>query len=127
MQAELHRVNRVATPTAEDIHQVCEARSWIEAALTARCAELPTPELLAELKQSIKQADAALKADDLFRYGEAVRRFSDAIVEASENPYAQAFLERLRNVLTLIAHISRQMPGRPERSVQHRAPSDLPG
>ncbi len=122
VQAELHRVNRVATPSADDIHQACEARSWIESALTASCAEHPTAELLAELERSIDEADAALDEDDAERYGEAVRRFSDAIVAASENRYAQDFLERLRNVLTLIAHISREMPGRRTRSVEeHRA------
>jgi DNA-binding GntR family transcriptional regulator len=122
VQAELHRVNRVATPSAQDIHQACEARCWIESSLTASCAENPTDRLLADLERSINEADAALRDDDAERYGEAVRQFSDTLVAASENRYAQEFLDRLRNVLTLIAHISREVPGRRTRSVEeHRA------
>jgi DNA-binding GntR family transcriptional regulator len=122
VQAELHHVNRVATPTADDIHQACEARGWIEAALAARCAANPQAELLRKLAASIQEADAALAADDSVRYGEAVRRFSGVILDAVENRYAHDFLDRLYNVLTLIAHISREVPGRRERSVEeHRA------
>jgi DNA-binding GntR family transcriptional regulator len=122
VEAELRCVNRVATPTEESIRQACEARAWIEAALAAQCAVDPSPELLEELAESINRAQAALDADDEFAYGEAVRAYSDAIVVASENRYAEEFLERLRNVLTLIAHISREVPGRRIRSVEeHRA------
>ncbi len=122
VQAELHRINRVATPTAQDIRQACEARAWIEAAVTARCAEDPSDELLQTLERSIELAAAALDRDDWRSYGDAVRGFSDALVTASENRYAQDFLDRLRNVLTLIAHVSREVPGRRRRSVdEHRA------
>jgi DNA-binding GntR family transcriptional regulator len=122
VEAELRCVNRVATPTEESIRHACEARAWIEAALAAQCAVDPSPELLKELLDSINRAQAALDADDEFAYGEAVRAYSDAIVVASENRYAQEFLERLRNVLTLIAHISREVAGRRTRSVEeHRA------
>jgi DNA-binding GntR family transcriptional regulator len=120
--AELHRVNRVATPTAEDIRQACEARMWIESALAACSAENPSDELLETLARSIEEADEALASSDPARYGEAVRQFSDAIVAASENHYAQDFLERLRNVLALIAHMSREVQGRQSRSIdEHRA------
>jgi DNA-binding GntR family transcriptional regulator len=122
VRAELHRINRVTTPTAQDIRQACEARAWIEAAVTARCAEDPSEELLQALEHSIEQASAALDKDDWRSYGDAVRGFSDALVIASENRYAQDFLDRLRNVLTLIAHVSREVPGRRKRSLdEHRA------
>lgn len=121
VEAELHRINRVATPTAENIRQACEARAWIESALTAQCAEQATPELLAQLTASIDRASEALDAGDERAYGDAVREFSEAIVTAAENHYARDFLERLRNVLTLIAHMSREVPGRKQRSIEeHR-------
>jgi DNA-binding GntR family transcriptional regulator len=122
VEAKLHHMTRVATPTADDIRRASEVRAWIECALVARCALDPAPSLLRELQDSIAQSDAALSADSDEGYGEAVRRFSDVIVEASENTYAREFLSRLQNVLTLIAHISRETPGRRERSiVEHRA------
>jgi len=121
VEAELRCVNRVATPTEASIRQACEARVWIEAALAAHCALDPSAKLLAALSESIDRAQAALDADDDLAYGEAVRAYSDAIVLASENRYAQEFLERLRNVLTLIAHISREVPGRRVRSVEEHS------
>jgi DNA-binding GntR family transcriptional regulator len=122
VDASMHRVNRVATPSAERIRQAFEVRSWLESALTARAAEAPSAALLRELKASIDQARAALAADDTDGYVQAVRRFSDVIVSAGGNDYAEEVLERLRNVLTLIAHISRETAGRRERSIaEHEA------
>jgi DNA-binding GntR family transcriptional regulator len=122
VEAPLHHVNRVATPTVVDIREACEVRAWIECALAARSAEAPSKELLRELAASIEQADEALAADDSVAYGKAVRRFSDLIAAEVGNSYAEEVLDRLRNVLTLIAHIARETPGRQERSVdEHRA------
>lgn len=117
VEAALHRVNRVATPTAADIRAACEVRTWIECALAARCAAERSPELLAELEASIGAAREALDRDDVDGYVDAVRRFSDLIVEHSNNRYAEEALERLRNVLSLIAHIARKTEGRRQRSI----------
>jgi DNA-binding GntR family transcriptional regulator len=122
VDSTLHRMNRVSTPTASGIRQACEVRSWIESALAARCAEAPSADLLRQLKGSIDDAAAALKADDTTAYGEAIRRFSDILITAAENVYAEEILDRLRTVLTLIAHMSRETPGRRQRSIdEHRA------
>jgi DNA-binding GntR family transcriptional regulator len=121
VDSPLHRVNRVATPTPTDIRQACEVRTWIESALAARCAQNPSLRLLRDLERSIQEASQALEAGDAGAYGRAVRRFSDVIVAAAENRYATEALERLRNVLILIAHIARETPGRRERSIEeHR-------
>jgi DNA-binding GntR family transcriptional regulator len=121
VDSPLHRVNRVATPTPDDIQQACEVRTWIEAELAARCAETPTPELLSELQASIDDTARALQDGDSRAYGRAIRTFSDVIAGAACNRYAVEALDRLRNVLILIAHISRETPGRMERSLQeHR-------
>jgi DNA-binding GntR family transcriptional regulator len=121
VDSPLHRVNRVATPTPTDIRQACEVRTWIESALAARCAQDPSRRLLSELERSIEEASQALEAGDAGAYGRAVRRFSDVIVAAAENRYATEALDRLRNVLILIAHIARETPGRRERSIdEHR-------
>jgi DNA-binding GntR family transcriptional regulator len=122
VEASLHRVNRVATPSADRIQQAFEVRSWIESALAARAAEAPSSALLRDLKASIDQAREALAAGDTGTYVQCVRRFSDVIVAAGGNDYADELLDRLRDVLALIAHISRETPGRRERSIEeHRA------
>lgn len=122
VEAALHHVTRVATPTPREIREACEVRAWIECALAARSAQSPSPELLSQLAASIEQAAEALRAGDPPRYGQAVRRFSDVIAADVGNLYAEEVLNRLRNVLTLIAHISREIPERRERSVdEHRA------
>jgi DNA-binding GntR family transcriptional regulator len=122
VDSTLHRMNRVTTPTAAGIRQACEVRSWIETALAARCAEAPSADLLRQLKASIDEASAALAAEDTAAYGEAIRRFSDIVIAAGENVYAEEILDRLRTALTLIAHMSRETPGRRQRSIdEHRA------
>ena len=119
---EMRRTTRVATPTADDIRAACELRTWVEGALAARCAEDPSPQFRGDLRTSIEQAEAALGADDLASYGEAIRRFSDIVVNAVDNRFAREVLEQLRNVLALIAHMSRETSGRLERSIaEHRA------
>jgi DNA-binding GntR family transcriptional regulator len=117
-----HRRTRVATPTEDDIQQACDLRMWIETTIAARCAADPRPELLAALEASIADADRALATDDEAVYLEAIRGFSDLLIEEVHNRYAVETLDRLRNVLGLIATISRSSPGRRQRSVEeHRA------
>lgn len=118
VEAEMHRINRVRTPTADDISQACEARAWIEAELAARCASDPPPGVIEQLRESIAAAEDALERDDAEDYGEAVRNFSDVITEASGNQFAAQLLEQLRSVLVLIAHIARKTEGRRERSIE---------
>jgi DNA-binding GntR family transcriptional regulator len=121
VDSPLHRVNRVATPTPADIHEACEVRTWIEAEIAARCAQAPTPELLRQLEASIDETTRALTSGDVEVYGRAIRRFSDVLAAAASNRYAVEALDRLRNVLILIAHISRETPGRRQRSIDaHR-------
>jgi DNA-binding GntR family transcriptional regulator len=125
VDSPLHRVNRVATPTPADIQQAGEVRTWIESELAARCAEAPTPELLRNLQASIDETARALEAGDSAAYGRAIRTFSDTIAGEARNRYAVEALDRLRNVLILIAHISRETPGRMERSLEeHRVIHD---
>jgi len=48
--------------------------------------------------------------------------FSDALIEYSGNRYAADLLQRMRNVLSLIANVSQVAPGRRARSIEeHRA------
>jgi DNA-binding GntR family transcriptional regulator len=117
VEASPHRVNRVTTPTAEDIEQACEVRIWIESALAASCAEVQAPENLKQLERTIELAREALESGDDAAYGEAIRGFSDVIIEISGNRYAADALERLRNVVSLIGHISRKAAGRRARSI----------
>lgn len=117
VDGSLHRKNRVATPTREDIERAFEFREWIETEIAARAADDPTPELLSELKDSIDAATNALKDDDERAYIAAISGFSDILVDASGNRYASEALERLRNILVLIANVSRRSPSRRKQSI----------
>lgn len=118
----LHRTTRVATPTSDDIHQVCEIRAWIETQLAANAAAKPSKQLLRRLEASISDAERALESDDDRAYVKAIRSFSDELIRATDNHYAVQFLERLRDRLALIANASRGVAGRRRRSIdEHRA------
>jgi DNA-binding GntR family transcriptional regulator len=117
-----HRVTRVVTPTEEDILHVCQLREWIETPICAECARDPSQELLEELERSIDEAERALDESDDELYRAPIRRFTDQILACTENEYAVQALQRLRNILDLIANISRGTPGRRKRSIdEHRA------
>ena len=122
VESRPHRVTRVATPTVSDILQASQLREWIETQIWMECAREPSPELLDELEDSIDTAERALEESDPERYGDSIRRFTDRVLSSSDNPYAVQALQRLRNVLDLIANVSRQTPGRQRRSIEeHRA------
>jgi DNA-binding GntR family transcriptional regulator len=122
VESPQHRVTRVATPTATDVREACEVREWIETQLAIKHATNCSEEVLGQLRTSISDAEKALKADDEHGYIDALRSFSDILVEASGNRYAAQVLERLRNVLALIGNVSRSAPGRRERSIdEHHA------
>jgi DNA-binding GntR family transcriptional regulator len=59
---------------------------------------------------------------DARTWAAAIEDFTDVLVEHSGNRYVAELLERMRNVLSLIAGASQAMPGRRRRSVEeHRA------
>jgi DNA-binding GntR family transcriptional regulator len=119
---ELHRRSRVATPTADDVMQACEVRRWVEAEIAAQAASDASKELIDELEDGIADSERALKARDTRRWAEAIEAFTDTLVANSGNRYAAELLERMRNVLSLIANVSQVAPGRRERSIEeHRA------
>jgi DNA-binding GntR family transcriptional regulator len=119
---ELHRRSRVATPTAEDVMQACEVRRWVESEIAAQAARDASDELIDELEAGIADSERALRARDTRRWAEAIGAFTDTLVAHSGNRYAADLLERMRNVLSLIANVSQVAPGRRERSIEeHRA------
>jgi DNA-binding GntR family transcriptional regulator len=119
---ELHRRTRVATPTADDVRQACQLRRWVEGAIAADAARTATPELLERLEASIVASDRALKRSDPRRWATAIEDFTDVLVAHSGNRHAAELLERMRNILSLIANVSQGAPGRRERSIEeHRA------
>lgn len=119
---KLHRRSRVAEPTADDVRQVCELRRWVEARIAAEAAEAADPELIERLEGTIAESGRALKRRDARRWASAIEDFTDVLVEHSGNRYVADLLERMRNVLSLIANVSQAAPGRRDRSVdEHRA------
>jgi DNA-binding GntR family transcriptional regulator len=119
---ELHRRSRVATPTVQDVRQVCEIRRWVEAEIARETARDAPEELTERLAESIRDSERALKRRDARGWAEAVERFTDVLVEYSGNRFAAELLERMRNVLSLIANVSQVTPCRRRRSIdEHRA------
>ena len=119
---ELHRRSRVATPTVEDVKQACEVRRWVEGQIAAQAARDAPPELIEQLEASIRDSERSLKRKDTRRWAEAVESFTDTLLEYSGNRYAADLLERMRNILSLIANVSQVAEGRRARSIEeHRA------
>lgn len=119
---ELHRRSRVAQPNAEDVRQACELRRWVEGRIAAEAAASADADLVARLEASIAESGRALKRRDARRWAAAIEDFTDVLVEHSGNRYVAELLERMRNVLSLIANISQAAPGRRDRSIEeHRA------
>lgn len=119
---ELHRRSRVATPTPEDVRAACELRRWVEGEIAASAALNASPELLDTLDASIEDSRRALKRRDQRAWAAAIEVFTDRLIEYSGNRYAAELLERMRNILSLIANISQVAPGRRERSIdEHQA------
>jgi DNA-binding GntR family transcriptional regulator len=119
---ELHRRSRVATPTPEDVRQACEVRRWVEAEIAAQAAADAPAELIRRLEASVADSERALKRNDPRRWATAIEAFSDALIEYAGNRYAADLLQRMRNLLSLIANVSQVAPGRRARSIaEHRA------
>lgn len=119
---EPHRRSRVATPTAEDVRQACEMRRWVEGEIAAQAARAAPDELIGQLEASVTDSERALKRNDARRWAAAIGAFSDALIDYAGNRYAADLLERMRNLLSLIANVSQAAPGRRERSIaEHRA------
>jgi DNA-binding GntR family transcriptional regulator len=119
---ELHRRSRVATPTVEDVRQACEVRRWVEAEIAARAACDAPNSLSKQLAESIRDSERALRRKDTRAWAEAVEQFTDTLVDYSGNRYAAELLDRMRNILSLIANVSQVTPGRRTRSIdEHRA------
>jgi DNA-binding GntR family transcriptional regulator len=115
---EPHRRSRVATPTVDDVRQVCEVRRWVEAEIAAQAARDAPEAVIERLETSIRDSQRALGARDARRWATAVAAFTDVLIEYSGNRYAADLLERMRNVLSLIANVSQAAPGRRARSVE---------
>lgn len=119
---ELHRRSRVATPTVEDVRQACEVRRWVEAEIAAQAARNAPKELIEQLEVSIRDSERSLKRKDTRRWADVIESFTDTLLEYSGNRYAAELLERMRNLLSLIANVSQVAPGRRSRSIEeHRA------
>ena len=101
-----YKKSTVATPTADDVRQACEVRRWLETEIAAQLARSPSDGLVERLDRNIEVSRRHLADGDLDACAAAVHEFSDIVVDASGNKYAELMLERLRNVLALIANVS---------------------
>jgi GntR family transcriptional regulator, rspAB operon transcriptional repressor len=119
------KMGRVATPTPDDVRQVCEVRRWIEPHLAANAAHSGDPSLVSALEATIADAEMALGDGDIPAWAAAIGAFSDVLVSAWGNWYGADLLQQVRNVLVLTANVSQDAPGRRQRSIdEHRAICD---
>jgi DNA-binding GntR family transcriptional regulator len=119
---EQHRRSRVAQPTAEDVRQACQLRRWVEGKIAAEAAVGADPELIERLAATISESGSAVRRRDARTWAAAIEDFTDVLVEHSGNRYVAELLERMRNVLSLIANVSQVAPGRRTRSIEeHRS------
>jgi DNA-binding GntR family transcriptional regulator len=116
-----HHVTRVATPATADIAGACELRSWLEGEIAAERAGNGSGELHATLRKTIRDARAALKADDTHAYTTAIEAFSDILIQDADNRYAREVIQRLRNILALTANVAQRTAGRRRRSIDEHA------
>ncbi|MBS1894574.1 MAG: GntR family transcriptional regulator [Actinobacteria bacterium] len=116
-----HHVTRVATPVAADITHACELRGWLEGEIAAERAVKDASDLHSALRKTIRDARAALKADDVHAYTEAVEAFSDVLIQDADNRYAREVIQRLRNILALTANVAQRTAGRRRRSIDEHA------
>jgi DNA-binding GntR family transcriptional regulator len=122
VEQEQHRRSRVATPTLDDVHQACELRRWVEGAIAADAARAPDADLVQRLEETIVDGERALKRRDARRWAVDIEAFTNLLVEHSGNRHAAELLDRMGNVLSLIANVSQGAPGRQARSLEeHRA------
>jgi DNA-binding GntR family transcriptional regulator len=117
-----YRGASVARPSARDVASACEVREWLETRIARKLAEQQPGDVVERLRDNIRATERALADADDGGYVAAVRQFSELLLEASDNRYAQQILDNLRNFLGVIANASRSVAGRRERSIrEHRA------
>lgn len=116
-----YRGARVRVPSVDDVRQACELRIWLETQIVRKIALAPPVDLLAQLGANIDQAEAAYRSGDRVNYVAAARTFSELLIAASGNRYAQEVLDNMRNLLSMIANASRTNALRERRSIdEHR-------
>lgn len=116
-----YHVTRVATPARGDVTHACELRGWLEGEIAAAAALEAEADLQAALRKSIRDARAALKAEDVRAYTEAVEAFSDILLEHTGNRFAIEVIQRLRYILALTASVAQRTSGRRRRSIDEHA------
>jgi DNA-binding GntR family transcriptional regulator len=105
-----YRGKFVRTFTASEIHDLYEVRAVLE----GHAARLATPRMnasrLETLRGILQDLQGALDAGDLPRYGEADRRFHEAIAAFSENQTLIDSLQRLSAQVQIIRSIANHDP-----------------
>ncbi len=105
-----YRGKFVRTFTAQEIQDLYEVRGVLE----GHAARLATPKMNAARLESLRgilvELQDALEGDDLPAYGEADRRFHEAIAAFSENQTLIDSLQRLSSQVQLIRAMANQDP-----------------
>lgn len=108
----------VAAPSRRDIVELFEMKELLEGAaarLLARRGRVPEVELL---EANLREADAAVAADDRVRYAELVEEFHDLLITGADNTKLEAHYRTLMNQLAYSRLVATSLgqPGRPLQS-----------
>ena len=108
----------VTTPSRREITELFEMKELLEGAaarLLAQRGRVPEVDLLEE---NLRQADAAVSADDKNRYAELVEEFHNLLITGSDNSKLESFYRMLMNQLAYsrLVNTSLSQPGRPLQS-----------
>lgn len=111
----------VAELGADDMRDIYELRSAVDALAAREAARNRPPELLASLAELLDEQRAAVAAGDIARYAEVDRRFHAALWAASSNRRLFAVADLLGAQLQLGQAVTIAVPGRPEASLVEHA------
>jgi DNA-binding GntR family transcriptional regulator len=107
----------VAVPTRRELNELFEMKQLLEGgAARLMAARGDVPELTA-MKENIREADAAVAAGDVERYGELVHEFHEILVAGADNGKLAAHYRLLMNQLAYRRLVKTSL-ARPGRSLE---------
>jgi DNA-binding GntR family transcriptional regulator len=108
----------VTAPSRREINELFEMKALLEGAAARLLAQRGSVPELDLLRDNLKQADAAVAADDRERYAHLVQDFHDLLIRGADNAKLQGHYRTLMNQLAYqrLVKTSLGQPGRPMQS-----------
>lgn len=108
----------VTAPSRREISELFEMKALLEGAAARLLAQRGSVPELDLLRDNLRQADAAVAADDRERYAHLVHEFHDLLIQGADNAKLQGHYRTLMNQLAYqrLVKTSLGQPGRPLQS-----------